>query len=140
MKSVVIEGTNQEVRIDEVELDDPREDEVRIKMVASGVCHSDYSIIDGTIKVEFPLVLGHEGAGIVEEVGQHVGELKPGDHVVLSYVPQCGKCFYCTTGKPNLCETLPALWHRRESRRQRRKQTSSYSHGSPLPTRKDGYS
>ncbi len=105
MKSVVIEGTNQKVRVDEVELDDPREDEVRIKMVASGVCHSDYSIIDGTIPVEFPLVLGHEGAGIVEEVGQQIRTLKPGDHVVLSYIPQCGKCFFCTTGKPYLCET-----------------------------------
>ena len=105
MKSVVIEGTDQPVRIDQVELDDPREDEVLIRIAASGVCHSDYSIIDGTIPVEFPLVLGHEGAGIVEGVGDHVGTLEVGDHVVLSYVPQCGKCYYCTTGKPNLCET-----------------------------------
>ena len=105
MKSVVVEGINQPIRVDEVELDDPREDEVRVKMVASGVCHSDYSVIDGTITMEFPLVLGHEGAGIVEEVGEQVSTLKPGDHVVLSYIPQCGQCFYCTTGKPYLCET-----------------------------------
>ena len=105
MKSVVIEGKDQKVRVDEIELDDLREDEVLVKMGASGVCHSDYSIVDGTIPVNYPIVLGHEGAGIVEEVGQHVTTLKPGDHVVLIYIPQCGKCFYCTTGKPNLCET-----------------------------------
>lgn len=104
-KSVVIEGKDEKVRVDEVELDDLREDEVLVKMGASGVCHSDYSIVDGTIPVNYPIVLGHEGAGVVEEVGQHVTTMKPDDHVVLTYIPQCGKCFYCTTGKPNLCQS-----------------------------------
>ena len=105
MKAVIIEGRNERVRVDDVEVGEPAEDEVRIKMAASGVCHSDYSVIDGTIDREYPIILGHEGAGIVDKVGDHVKTLKPGDHVVLSYIPQCGKCYYCTTGKPNLCET-----------------------------------
>ena len=105
MKAVVLNERNAEVSIEELELDDPRDDEVRMKMVASGVCHSDYSVITGTIPLELPLVLGHEGAGIVEEVGSAVTLVKPGDHVVLAYTPQCGKCYYCTVGEPNLCET-----------------------------------
>ncbi|MEE2753983.1 MAG: Zn-dependent alcohol dehydrogenase [Candidatus Latescibacterota bacterium] len=105
MKSVIIEGRNEKVRVDEVEVGEPAEDEVRIKMAASGVCHSDYSVIDGTIDRPYPIILGHEGAGVVDKVGDHVKTLKPSDHVVLSYIPQCGKCYYCTTGKPNLCET-----------------------------------
>ncbi len=105
MKAVIIEGRNERVRVDEIEVGEPEEDEVRIKMAASGVCHSDYSVIDGTIDREYPIILGHEGAGVVDKVGEHVRTLKPGDHVVLSYIPQCGKCYYCTTGKPNLCET-----------------------------------
>ena len=105
MKAVVIEGRNETVRVDDVEVGEPAEDEVRIKMAASGVCHSDYSVIDGTIAREYPIILGHEGAGVVDRAGDHVRTLNPGDHVVLSFIPQCGKCYYCTTGKPNLCET-----------------------------------
>ena len=105
MKAVIIEGRNERARVDEVEVGEPAEGEIRIKMAASGVCHSDYSVIDGTIDREYPIILGHEGAGVVDAVGDHVKSLQPGDHVVLSYIPQCGKCFYCTTGRPNLCET-----------------------------------
>ncbi len=105
MKAVVLHAVDQPVVVEEVELDEVREDEVRLKMVASGVCHSDYSVMDGTIPMELPLVLGHEGAGIIEEVGDHVTAVKPGDHVVLAYIPQCGRCYYCTIGQPNLCET-----------------------------------
>ena len=105
MKGVILYAVNQPVVVEEVELDAVRESEVRLKMVASGVCHSDYSVMDGTIPMELPMVLGHEGAGIVEEVGSHVTTLKPGDHVVLTYIPQCGRCYFCTIGEPNLCET-----------------------------------
>ncbi len=105
MKAVVLNAVNQSVVVEEVELDALQEDEVHLKMVASGVCHSDYSVIDGTIPLELPIVLGHEGAGIVEAVGDHVTAVKPGDHVVLTYIPQCGRCYYCTIGQPNLCET-----------------------------------
>jgi S-(hydroxymethyl)glutathione dehydrogenase/alcohol dehydrogenase len=105
MRAVIAEGRNEKVRIDEIEVGEPAEDEVRIKMAASGVCHSDYSIIDGTIDRGYPIILGHEGAGIVDKVGDSVKTLRPGDHVVLAIVSQCGKCYYCTIGKPNLCET-----------------------------------
>ena len=104
MKAVIVNGVNQ-IAVEEVELDSIRPDEALIKMAASGVCHSDLSIINGTIGLELPLVLGHEGAGIVEEVGELVTVVKPGDHVVLAYTPQCGKCYFCTIGQPNLCES-----------------------------------
>ncbi len=105
MKAVVLYAVNQPVVVEEVELEAVRESEVRLKMVASGVCHSDFSVIDGTIPMNMPVVLGHEGGGIVEEVGPHVTIVKPGDHVVLAYTPQCGRCYFCTIGEPNLCET-----------------------------------
>lgn len=105
MKAVIAVGRNEPVSVEEVEVGEPGPGEVRVRMGASGVCHSDWSIIDGTIDRGYPLILGHEGAGTVERVGDGVTTVEEGDHVVLSYVPQCGRCFYCTTGKPNLCES-----------------------------------
>jgi NDMA-dependent alcohol dehydrogenase len=93
-----------EVR-DDVEIEPPRAGEVRIRMGASGVCHSDLSIQNGTLYGgPAPLVCGHEGAGVVEEVGDGVTGLGPGDHIVVSWVPQCGQCYFCLRGQPNLCE------------------------------------
>jgi NDMA-dependent alcohol dehydrogenase len=93
-----------EVR-DDVEVEAPRAGEVRVRMGASGVCHSDLSIQNGTLYGgPAPLVCGHEGAGVVEEVGDGVGGLAPGDHIVVSWVPQCGQCYFCRHGQPNLCE------------------------------------
>lgn len=92
-----------EVRHD-VELADPQVGEVRIKLGASGVCHSDLSVQNGTIPLPSPIVLGHEGAGTVEAVGEGVEGLSPGDHVVLSFVPQCGACYFCQRGEAFLCE------------------------------------
>jgi S-(hydroxymethyl)glutathione dehydrogenase/alcohol dehydrogenase len=68
------------------------------------VCHSDLHVITGDLSRPFPVILGHEGAGIVEEVGEGVGKVKAGDHVVLTYLPACGKCRWCTTGQPNMCD------------------------------------
>ena len=95
--------TPLEVR-DDVELAEPKAGEVRIKMGASGVCHSDLSVQNGTIPLPTPIVLGHEGAGTVEAVGEGVEGLEPGDHVVLSFVPQCGTCYFCQRGEAFLCE------------------------------------
>ncbi|MBM4228859.1 MAG: Zn-dependent alcohol dehydrogenase [Gammaproteobacteria bacterium] len=102
MKAVVANKLN-EYSVTSVDLDPPKMGEVLIKMKATGVCHSDLSVINGTIPSPFPVVLGHEGAGIVEQVGEGVSDVKPGDHVVISFIPHCGDCFYCLHQEPYLC-------------------------------------
>src|SRR6059058_5052429 len=99
--------TPLEIRTD-VEVEPPRAGEVKVRMGASGVCHSDLSMQNGTMMSPMPIVLGHEGAGVVEEVGEGVTNLKPGDHVVISWVPQCGECFFCQRGQGELCENSQA--------------------------------
>jgi alcohol dehydrogenase len=92
------------VRIEEVELDPPGEGEVLVKVTAAGVCHSDLSVVGGVRPRPTPMVLGHEGAGVVEEVGPGVSDLEKGDHVVFVFVPSCGTCGPCSAGRPALCE------------------------------------
>jgi S-(hydroxymethyl)glutathione dehydrogenase/alcohol dehydrogenase len=89
----------------DLSLRDLRPDEVRVRIVNAGVCHSDVSVIDGTIPFPTPVVLGHEGAGIVEEVGPAVTNTKVGDHVVLSTLGNCGACAACDSGRPTHCRT-----------------------------------
>src|SRR5690606_27544880 len=96
-------GSPLEIR-DDVELAPPGPGEVRIQVGASGVCHSDLSVQNGTIPMPTPIVLGHEGAGTVVEVGEGVTGLSEGDHVALSFVPNCGECYFCTRGQGYLCE------------------------------------
>jgi S-(hydroxymethyl)glutathione dehydrogenase/alcohol dehydrogenase len=79
---------------------------VRIEVRATGVCHSDLSVMDGTVPHPMPTVLGHEGAGVIAEVGEGVTGLRPGDHVIIAFVPPCGGCPCCLRGQPNLCETV----------------------------------
>ncbi|MFN8625932.1 MAG: Zn-dependent alcohol dehydrogenase [Candidatus Binatia bacterium] len=102
-KAAVMYNYNEPLKIESVELRGLRPEEVLVKMAASGVCHSDLSLLQGKIPMPPPVVLGHEGAAIVEEVGSAVTELEPGDHVVLSWAPACGKCAYCLKDKPYLC-------------------------------------
>ena len=90
--------------ITELELDDPQANEVRIKFMAAGLCHSDDHIQKGDAQMRFPVVGGHEGAGIVDAVGEGVTRVKVGDHVVCSFIPACGKCRYCSTARQNLCD------------------------------------
>ena len=90
--------------VEEVELDPPGPGEVLVKIAAAGLCHSDLSAINGDRPRPTPLVLGHEAAGIVEELGAGVGDLKKGDHVVMVFVPSCGHCLPCAEGRPALCE------------------------------------
>jgi alcohol dehydrogenase len=87
-----------------VELDPPGPDEVLIKVVAAGLCHSDLSVINGDRPRPMPMALGHEAAGVVEEVGAGVRDLQRGDHVVVVFVPSCGHCAPCAEGRPALCE------------------------------------
>ncbi|KUH94526.1 NDMA-dependent alcohol dehydrogenase [Mycobacterium sp. IS-3022] len=88
----------------ELALDGPREGEVLINYTAAGLCHSDLHLTDGDLPPRFPIVGGHEGAGIIEDVGPGVTKVKPGDHVVCSFIPNCGHCRYCSTGRQNLCD------------------------------------
>jgi S-(hydroxymethyl)glutathione dehydrogenase/alcohol dehydrogenase len=104
MKAAVLFEYGKPLVVDEVELDEPSGGEVLLRMVACGVCHSDYSYIDGTIRKELPIVLGHEGAGVVEKVGEGVTSVGEGDHAVLTWAAACGRCRYCTVGRPNLCD------------------------------------
>lgn len=93
-----------ELRIEDLTLDGPHAGEVLVRLGAAGVCHSDVSVLDGTLPSRFPIVLGHEGAGTVVEIGEGVESLAPGDRVALSWLAQCGECFYCRRGQPALCE------------------------------------
>jgi S-(hydroxymethyl)glutathione dehydrogenase/alcohol dehydrogenase len=103
MKAAVCFEKNSPLRVVDVALDAPRAGEVQVKIAAAGVCHSDYSVVTGVMPTRLPCVVGHEGAGIVEEVGAGVEHVRPGDAVVLSWVTQCGQCHYCRAGEPHLC-------------------------------------
>ncbi len=104
MKAVTFDGTT--VAITEVDLDEPKSGEVRVRVTAAGVCHSDLHVIRGEWDVPMPLVMGHEGSGVVDAIGAGVTDLAVGDHVVLSWVPNCGECRYCLLGRPAQCELV----------------------------------
>lgn len=101
--AVLFEG-GKPFEIVDLDLEGPRDGEVLIRYVAAGLCHSDLHLTDGDLVPRFPIVGGHEGAGIIEEVGAGVTKVKPGDHVVCSFIPSCGRCRYCATGRSNLCD------------------------------------
>ena len=101
--AVVDEGT-KEFEVRELEVDEPGAGEVHVRFVASGLCHSDLHLVDGDLKPRYPMVAGHEGAGIVEGVGPGVTKVVVGDHVVCSFVPSCGSCRYCATGRSSVCD------------------------------------
>ena len=108
-KAAVLTGASEPLVVRDVELDGPHDDEVRVRVVATGICHSDVSVIEyagsGNPGVLVPMILGHEAAGIVEAVGAGVDDgLSPGDAVILMPMPQCGVCFFCSHGRPTLCE------------------------------------
>ena len=103
IKAAVVTGTNQ-LSIETIDLAPPQPTEVLIKLQAAGVCHSDLHTFRGELSVAPPLVLGHEGAGVVEAVGNAVTKLKPGDHVLVNWLPACEQCVHCLNGHYNLCE------------------------------------
>src|SRR3954449_9290152 len=111
MRGIVFNGEGADVRTD-VEVIDPGPDEVLVRLAAAGVCHSDVSLLDGTIPWPAPSLMGHEGAGVVEAVGSLVTRVKPGDHVVIATVSNCGICDQCSVGKPTWCRKT--LGNRRE--------------------------
>jgi Zn-dependent alcohol dehydrogenase len=97
-------SASQPLVIEELDLSGPGSGEVLVEIAAAGLCHSDLSVIDGSRPRVMPMVMGHEAAGIVREVGSSVVDLVPGDHVVFAFVPICGHCLPCATGRPVLCE------------------------------------
>jgi NDMA-dependent alcohol dehydrogenase len=110
-KAVVAREIGKPVVVEQIEVEAPRHGEVTIRLAACGVCHSDLSATNGTIPYPMPLVLGHEGAGVVTAVGEGVSRYALGDHVVSSFVSMCGRCHYCQTGRPQLCvQSLQTLY------------------------------
>lgn len=103
-KAAVVYQPGKPIEIEELELDKPREGEVLIRYLYGGLCHSDVHIAHGDLEARLPMVLGHEGAGIIEEVGPGVTRVAPGDHVVCSFIPNCGTCRYCSNGQQSICD------------------------------------
>lgn len=103
-KAAILWETNQPWSVEEIELDPPGPGEVLVKLAASGMCHSDEHLVTGDLPFELPIIGGHEGAGVVQEVGEGVSWLAPGDHVVFGFIPSCGRCASCSTGHQNLCD------------------------------------
>lgn len=103
IRAAVLTAPGQPLQVTEVELDPPGPGEVRVRIRATGVCHSDLSVADGTVMSLLPAVLGHEGAGVVEAVGPGVTRVREGDHVIASWVAACRRCYYCRHGQPQLC-------------------------------------
>jgi len=107
IKAAVAWGPNEPLKIEEIDLEGPKKGEVLIKVLASGVCHTDaYTLSGEDPEGLFPVVLGHEGGGVVEEIGEGVTTLKKGDHVIPLYTPECGECKFCKSGKTNLCQRI----------------------------------
>jgi len=92
--------------VEEVDIDPPKKDEVKVKMAATAVCHSDIHDIMGELRVDTPFICGHESSGYVDEIGKDITSVKPGDPVVVSLLASCGKCVYCRTGRSHLCNVV----------------------------------
>jgi S-(hydroxymethyl)glutathione dehydrogenase/alcohol dehydrogenase len=106
-RAAVAWGPGADLEIEELDLQGPKAGEVLVRIVASGVCHTDAYTLSGVDPEGlFPTVLGHEGGGVVEEVGPGVTSLRPGDHVIPLYIPECRTCSFCTSGKTNLCQAI----------------------------------
>jgi S-(hydroxymethyl)glutathione dehydrogenase/alcohol dehydrogenase len=108
MTAAVFRAPGEPLAIEEVEVAEPGPGELLVRLHASGVCHSDAHVVLGEWSAPSPLVLGHEGAGVVEAVGEGVTSAAPGDHVVLSWCPSCRRCEWCLSGRPQLCDVAAA--------------------------------
>jgi S-(hydroxymethyl)glutathione dehydrogenase / alcohol dehydrogenase len=107
MRAAVLEGEGK-LGVDQVDIEDPRPGEVLVRITDCGVCHSDLSAVDGSFPLALPVVLGHEAAGVVDAVGAGVTDLHPGDKAVLTPLPSCGHCYFCTRAQPTLCARYSA--------------------------------
>lgn len=102
--ALVVRDYGERPRVERVSLSPPRAGEVRVQIRTSGICHSDLHAISGTLPLPMPIVLGHEASGVVTRIGPGVRRVKPGDRVVVTWIPSCGRCFWCVNGQPELCE------------------------------------
>jgi S-(hydroxymethyl)glutathione dehydrogenase / alcohol dehydrogenase len=102
MRAAVLEAVGK-LEIGSLDIEEPRAGEVLVRVTDCGVCHSDLSVVDGALPAPVPVVMGHEAAGVVEAAGPGVGDLRAGDKVVLTPLPSCGRCYFCTRGNPTLC-------------------------------------
>src|SRR6266508_2940254 len=125
MRAAIFVEPNGDLVVEDVTPTDPGPRDVIVQTTASGVCHSDLSVINGTLPLPPPCILGHEGTGVVEKVGSEVSGLKPGDRVIGSFIPACGVCWFCLNGQSNLCEQTYAVMASPRATR---------SDGTPLPT------
>ena len=106
MRAAVLYAFREPLAIEDVTVAEPKAGEILVRMAASGVCRSDWHTVQGIHPHPLPVILGHEGSAVVEALGDGVDGLAPGDHVVLSWLPYCGRCRRCAAGRPNLCERL----------------------------------
>src|SRR5207237_9608894 len=102
-------AAGEPIRVEEIELDPPKEHEVLVRMIAAGICHSDHHVATGEMPAYLPMALGNEGTGIIETVGPHVTNCKASDDVVLSFIPGCAKCRHRRSGHSNLCNIRSAI-------------------------------
>lgn len=109
VKALVARAADGDMAVEDVELPEPGPGEVRVSVRAAGVCHSDLSMINGTVVPQFPLILGHEAAGVVSQVGPGVSRVSVGDHVVVNWSPACRECWFCLRGEPWLCATAEGV-------------------------------
>jgi len=109
MRAAILEAPNTPVTVGEIDIRGPRAGEVLVRVAACGVCHSDLSVVDGSFPAGMPIVLGHEAAGVVEEIGPDVTSVAPGDQVVLTPLPSCGQCYFCSRGNPTLCQQYSSM-------------------------------
>lgn len=107
-KAAVLYEANKPLVIETLDIDEPKESEVLVRVAAAGVCYSDYHVMKGEWTMPLPMVLGHEAAGVVDKVGPGVSRVQPGDHVILNFRPNCGTCHHCTVGRPVLCDGVKA--------------------------------
>ena len=103
-KAAILRAPLTDWEIVELDVDPPKENEVLIRFVAAGLCHSDEHMRSGDMPGRYPIIGGHEGAGVIEDIGPGVTRVKKGDHVVCSFIPSCGRCRFCSTGQQNLCD------------------------------------
>ncbi|HVL80169.1 MAG TPA: alcohol dehydrogenase catalytic domain-containing protein, partial [Actinomycetota bacterium] len=103
MKAAILRNYGEPLELVDLDLAPPQAGEVLVSIRSTGVCHSDLSVVRGKLPYPLPCVLGHEAAGVVEEVGPGVTAVQPGDHVVVMWTPMCGECYWCQRGQPYLC-------------------------------------